>query len=187
MAALRFPFIAGSIWSKARYLEIIVDKGKDLAEVPMSLVLETLREEQPGGPAKPCPPGELVFTDRCRVIVRVDDCDIGEIIASPGSRWRCPSVEQPEAERQPDSYGAEKTGHFWKLMKQRSSVGLAIAPGNRFKGTLSFSIPAGVRVSDRTMVRILQRNDRHIITGGATIAFSPDNSRSRVKRAAGAA
>jgi hypothetical protein len=177
MTALRFPFIAGSIWSKARYLEIIVDKGKDLAEVPMSLELEQLREDQPGKPAKPCPPGELVFTDRCRVIVRADGCDIGEIITAPGSSWRCPSAAQPEGGEEHDNYGSEKTGHLWKLMKQRSSVGFAIAPGRRFKGTLSFSIPAGVRISDDTMIRILQRNDRHIITGGTTIAFRSPRGR----------
>jgi hypothetical protein len=168
--ALRFPFIAGSLWSKTRFLEIIVDKGKELAEVPMSLELEPL-DRHPGAGHKSCPEGELVITEQCRLIIRADDCDLGEFIAAPGSRWRCARAGEAQPKEQVDCHGAEATDHFWRLVKQRSSVGFAIALGSRFKGTLSFSIPPGTQVSERTIVRILQRNDRRTITGGATIKF----------------
>src|SRR5207302_1000284 len=70
LKALRFPFVAGNVWSKARHLEIIVDKGKDLAEVPMSLEVEPLpaSDGHPGGDGKPCPDAELVIAEQCRVI-----------------------------------------------------------------------------------------------------------------------
>jgi hypothetical protein len=169
--ALRFPFIAGSFWSRARYLEIILDKGKDLAEVPMSLEIEPLEDGRPDTGHKPCPEGELVFTDKSRLIIRADGCDLGEFIAAPGSRWRGARAGEADTSKQVDCHGAEAAGRFWRLVKQRSSVGFAITPGSRFKGTLSFSVPSGTKITEGTMVRILQRNDRRTITGGATIAF----------------
>jgi hypothetical protein len=171
--ALRFPFIAGNVWSKARYLEIIVDKGKDLAEVPMSLEVEPLfvDEERPGAGGKPCPEGELVITEQCRIIIRAEDCDLGEFIAAPGSRWRYRRPAGAEPTKRADCHGAEDAGQFWRLLKQRSSVGFATTEGSRYKCTLSFSIPSHVQISERTTVRILQRNDGHTITGGATLKY----------------
>lgn len=51
---IRLPFIAGSVWdNKARFIEVIVDKGRDLACVPMTLRMEgvTLPGTEGGGVA----------------------------------------------------------------------------------------------------------------------------------------
>jgi hypothetical protein len=92
---VQLPFLVGSVWdSKPRAVEVTVDKGRALAEVPMTLRMERVRLPGGGviggGPGEPCPcePGEIVFTGHCRVIVRIGKCEAGEILTTPGTVWR---------------------------------------------------------------------------------------------------
>jgi hypothetical protein len=167
-AYIKLPFVVGSIWSTARFLEIVVDKGRELALTPMTLRLEPL--PKPGEPPKPpCPPGDLVLVDGCRVIVRVDNCEVGEIIAAPGTVWkpRCPPPSI--AYMQETTHGGKKEGQQWKLNQPKTAVGIPVAAGEMRRGTLSFNVPTHLKPGTQTLLRIFQRNDGRLITGSVML------------------
>jgi hypothetical protein len=168
---IHLPFVAGSVWGRAKFIQVIVDKGRALAEVPMTLCMEPLC--LPGDTTKPvCPPGDLVLVDGGRVVVRVGNCDAGQIIAKPGTIWRahCPECEPP-----PETcHGCEKVGQVWKLTHPLSAVGFPVARGELRKLTLSFTTPTHVKKGTRALVRIFQRNDNRITTGSVSLEVNFD-------------
>ncbi len=168
LAFIELPFLVGSVWSSAHFLEVIVDKGRELSFTPMTLCMEPVC--LPGEkPKPPCLPGEIVFVEKCRVVVRVDSCDVGEIITSPGTIWRphCPpSVAPPMLET---CFGGEKVGQEWKLTQPRTAVGFPIAAGEMRRMTLSFVTPTTLEPETHTLVRIFQRNDKQVITGSVIL------------------
>ncbi|WP_432263626.1 hypothetical protein [Cupriavidus sp. TMH.W2] len=170
ISAIRFSFIAGSVWSKARYLEIIVEKPKELVELSMSLQIEPLHTKK-GPDREPCPEGALVFTGRCRVTVRAGDCELGEIVTTPGTEWHCRKATELDSGPQPVVYGGDSAGGFWRLLMPRSSVGFGVKEGERYLCTLTFSVPPSIKLAAASVVRIFQRNDRRIITGGVSLGF----------------
>ena len=169
LAHIEFPFIVGSEWSRTRFLEVIVDKGKALAKVAMTLRLEPVTPED-GPPPKPhCPPGEILLPDGGRLIVRVGDCEAGELVATAGTIWRplCP----PPPGRSPDEvmHGGKKTGEVWELLQPRASVGIRVKSGELRKATLSFDAPAMLGAGESALVRVFQRNDRRQIVGSVQL------------------
>lgn len=165
---IEFSFLAGSAWSKSRFMEVIIDKGKQLAEVPMTLRAEAVSlSGRP--PTRPCPPGELVFEGRSHVRVRAGDCVLGEIVTTPGTVWRpvCPPPELAEE----SCHGGEKSGQEWKLLRPVAAVGLPIGVGELRRVTLSFVASATLEAGSRALVRIFQRNDRKVITGGVQLSL----------------
>jgi hypothetical protein len=180
---IELPFIAGSIWSKSRLIEVIVEKGRELADVPMFLRAEPVSLTGTGQPLKqPCPPGELVFEGKCHVKVRAGDCVVGEILTAPGTVWRpaCPPSERQEE----TCHGAEKSGQHWKLLKPVAAVGFPIGAGELRRMTLSFTAPAALKPGSRPLVRIFQRNDRKVTTGGVQLALQVGGTKapSRMER-----
>lgn len=171
--AIRFSFIAGSEWSRARQIEIIVEKAKELAEVPMSLEVEPLQrqDEKRLAGREPGPGGVLVIAERCRLIVRAGEWEVGEVVAMPGTEWHYRRASEGEPGTEAVVHGGERAGHFWRFLKPRSSVGFATNEGERYRCTLSFSVPPSLKFSEGAAVRIFQRNDRRIITGGVTLSL----------------
>jgi hypothetical protein len=161
-----FPFIIGSVWSKARFLEIIVEKGGELAEVPMMLRVESvsLRDH---APKQAYLPSELVFLDKCQVIVRVGNDVVGEIVAAPGTVWRPSS--SPSTHKDESCHGAQKVGQEWKLVRPVTAVGFPIGQSELRRVTLSFTTPTTLQPGSRPLVRIFQRNDRKVIAGGVQL------------------
>jgi hypothetical protein len=175
---IEFPFIVGSIWSRARFVEVVVEKPRELAEVPMTLHMEPVH--LPGDtPKRPYAPGELVFHDRVSVMVRAGDFDIGEIVAAPGTVWR------PHCSPSPSSnevmHGAHKVGRYWQLLKSTSAVGFAIPKGELCRMALSFVTPRTLKPGSRPLIRIFQRNDRKMVTGGVLLEIRV--SRPEISRA----
>ncbi len=177
---VELPFTVGSVWdNKARFIEVTVDKGRDLASVPMSLRMETVTLPGTGGASDgdqgepcPCEPGEIVFTGNCRVIVRVGKCEAGEIITTPGTVWRayCPEKPKPvPAPTPPAGKGMEpsRSGTTWQLTEPRSTVGFSVAAREMRKLTLSFTSPTSLRKT--ATVRISERKDGKFVTGGVSI------------------
>jgi hypothetical protein len=184
---VELPFIVGSVWDKKeRFLEVVVDKGRELALTPMTLRMEPIYP--PAGNGTPvCEPGEIVFTGKCRVVVRVGKCDIGEIITTPGTAWR-PRCPEPSRARPPEKvFGGQKTGNVWQLTQPHSAVGFPVDPGELRKMTLSFTTPKTLSAGTSTKVRIAQRKDHKIITGGVTLELTVESiqalgPRKRAKR-----
>jgi hypothetical protein len=181
---VEFPFTVGSVWdNKARFIEVTVDKGRDLASVPMSLRMETVTLPGTGGASDgdqgepcPCEPGEIVFTGNCRVIVRVGKCEAGEIITTPGTVWRayCPEGPKPvPAPTPPAGKGMEPSmsGTTWQLTEPRSTVGFSVAAREMRKLTLSLTSPNSLRRT--ATVRISERKDGKFVTGGVSIQLVP--------------
>jgi hypothetical protein len=169
-ALIELPFVVGSVWSVAKYLDVIVDKGRELARVPMTLRMELLTVPTTP-PARECPPGELVFVEGGRVVVRCGDCDVGELVTAPGTIWK---AHCPPADRAPDiGHGAVKVGKTWNLHHPRSTVGFSVQPGELRKMTISFTAPSGLSKDRRPVVRIYQRNDKKLITGSVNLEVVP--------------
>jgi hypothetical protein len=165
-AFIELPFIVGSVWSTAKFLDVIVEKGRELANTPMTLRMELVPPDEPAKPT--CHPGEIVFTEKCRVIVRVDNCDVGEILTTAGTVWR-PHCPPAAAAPSHETYGGEKVGEVWHLTQPTSSVGFPISAGELRRMTLSFTTPTSLQPGTRTLVRIFQRNDRRIMTGSVIL------------------
>ena len=166
VAFIEFPFLVGSVLGKTQFLQVIVEKGRELAEVPMTLRMEPVCLT--GGPGKPpCPPGELVFQGKCEVTVRAGNCDVGEIVTSPGTVWRasCP----PTTPRKETCHGADKVGQEWRLLKPTAAVGFPVAKGELRRMTLAFTAPASLKPGSRPLIRIFQRDDRKVITGSVQL------------------
>jgi hypothetical protein len=185
-AFIELPFLVGSVWSKAKFIEVIVDKGKQLAYTPMTLRMEPVclpGETKPSEP--PCQPGELVFVGKCHVVVRVGNCDVGEIITSPGVVWR-PKCPPPATTTKPETcHGGEKVGQEWILTQPRAAVGFPIAAGELRRMTLSFNTPTTLKPGTRTLVRIFQRNDRRMITGSVILELTVTKGDEAAKAAGG--
>jgi hypothetical protein len=124
----------------------------------------------PGEHPKPqCHPAEIVLVEKCRVVLRVDNCEVGEIIATPGTVWRpiCPPSETKN--EQEACFGAEKVGQQWTLSQPKSAVGFPVVDCKLRRMTLSFTTPTSLQPGTRTLVRIFQRNDRRVITGSVML------------------
>jgi len=157
------PFLVGNSWSTARFLELIIDKGQDLADVPM--ILRVDRKPPPGESAElPPPHGDIVFVEGARALVRVAAGDVGEIIAAPGTIWR-PSARPTAAPPDETVFGGAKHDQEWHLTQPQASVGFPVAVGETRRATLSFTAPASLKPGSSTLVRIFQRNGKRVITG----------------------
>ncbi len=166
---IEFPFLVGSFLSSAKFLEIVVDKGKELADTVMTLSVEPV---PPGGPPPPsaCCPVELVLVNGGQVVIRVDDCgDIGEIIAAPGTIWRTKCCPQEEKKPPETSFGGKKEGDVWRLAQPRASVGFPVTAGEVLQATLSFTTPTTLQPGSHPLVRIFQRNNGQVTTGGVLL------------------
>jgi hypothetical protein len=169
-AYIELPFLVGSVWSSTRFLEVVVDKGPELAATPMMLRMETVHPpDEP--PLRPCPPGEIEFLEKCRVLIRSGDCDAGELLPAPGTVWR--PLRAPSAEAPPEvTHGGEKVGREWKLNHRRASVGFPVQRGEMRRMTLSFTTPTTLEARTRPLVRVFQRNDRRTITGSVSLEIT---------------
>jgi hypothetical protein len=168
------PFIVGSVWSRASFLQVIVEKPRELVETPMILRMEPVC--LPGTPpTPPCAPGELVFLHKCEVVVRAGACDVGEIVTAPGTVWRpsCPPSSRHEGE---SCHGGQKIGQEWRLEKPIAAVGFTIGKGELRRMTLSFTTPTTLASGSRPLVRIFQRNDQKVITGGVQLELQVTES-----------
>jgi hypothetical protein len=160
---IEFPFLVGSSWSQARFVELIVDKGPQLEEAPMTLHIEPIQGQGAGDSRGMA---ELVLMDGGRVAVLVDKRKVSEAIVSPGTVWK---LGGGTTTRQEPRIGAEKRGDDWQLTHRRATVGLRIAPGEMLKATLRLTTPGGLDGRGRSLVRIFQRNERREITGSVQL------------------
>ena len=163
--SLELPFVVGSVFSTAKFLDVVVDKGQELAYTPMMLRMEKI-EPPDCKPEPECKPGEIVFTDKCRVIVRVGDCEAGEIVTTAGTVWlpHCPKLPAPK-DPPPTCHGGEQVGESFRLDQPTSAVSFPIEAGGLRKMILSFTTPATLKHGSKPLIRITQRNDRRIIAG----------------------
>ena len=159
--AIEWSFLLGSPWSRAKFLEVIVERSHHLDGVEMKL-----RTEPAGRPAKPSRDDhrgvELLFPERARAVVLVDGRRTGEMVAAAGTIWR-PAAEFDDAE---EVFGGDRTDDGWSLRQRRAAVGLRVQPAELRRATLAFEVPRHLKDGARAEVRVYQRNDKGLITGG---------------------
>jgi hypothetical protein len=192
----QFVFIAGNFHSPARFVEVVVDKGKHLARVPMTLTMEPLQLKDVGpGPSGPGPGGrecccdrEYIFVQDSHLIIKCDGCVIAELEAKSGTvlRHKC-DEQKPPAATTTVAYGATGDGKTWALNETLSMVGFPRAPGQAFKMTLSFVTPPDLKPGSDPIIRILQRNDKKVITGGVSLQLLVTGAAARPAREAAGA
>src|ERR1051325_1128039 len=166
-AYIELPFVVGSVWSTAKFIDVIVEKGRVLSDTPMTLRMEPVKPDD-RLPEPTCHPGELVFTGKCRVIVRVGGCEVGEIVTTEGTVWR-PHCPPTETTHQTENPGGGRAEQIWQLTQPTSSAGFPITPGDVVRMTLSFTTPNTLKPGTITQVHIIQRNDRRITTGSVIL------------------
>lgn len=157
-----FPFILGSPWSDAELVEIMVDKGMELRELPMQLSLRRIEKVM-----KPAP--ELAIAGGAGVAVAgngkqaPDESELQRRVLGP---------EESEPVTHERLVGAHIDGEGWRLTHARAGVAIKTRPGVLYQGILRFQVdPREVEeLAERgATVRILQRNDRRIVTGGVVL------------------
>jgi hypothetical protein len=174
---IEFPFIIGSRWSDSRFTEVIVDRGKRLEGVPMTLRIEPLKAVTSGhrhhsdGDDRP----GILMREPAHLSVLSGAEQVGELWAKSGSIWR-----PPVSERQHDgrAIGAFGDGAAWRLAQRRASVGLPTAAGQRHLATLRFAVPADRR-DEEARIQIWQRNDRQVVVGAVTLILQPHKPKPR--------
>ena len=171
--AIIFSFIAGNLLSPSKYMEIIVDKGKELAKIPMTLIREPIliHENEPSPTDKKCPCGEIVFVEKSKIIVRAGKCDVGEITVLPGTIWKCPCQDEKTFKPGTVSYEIQQKDHSWKLTRPKGIVAFPISTGALYKMTILFELPPKTKLNKNTAIRIFQRNNKKVITGGVILMF----------------
>jgi hypothetical protein len=163
---LQFPVIVGSPWSNAEFVEVIVDKGDVLADVPMSLHIRSLGRN--GSPDETEGRRGILFKEAAHVAVLSGSIETGELWAAPGSIWRPPLGD---GDTSPRGVNAVPEAGGWRLMQRRSVVGLRVTPGQLHVATLRFTVRPEHHEKEGSTVRIWQRNDRRIVTGGVTLVL----------------
>jgi hypothetical protein len=99
-----------------------------------------------------------------------------------------PYCPEPSRARRPEKvFGGQKTGNVWQLTQPHSAVGFPVDPNELRKMTLSFTTPKTLPAGTSTKVRITQRKDHKIITGGVTLELTVESiqalgPRKRAKR-----
>lgn len=165
-----FPFLVGSVFSRAEFVDVIVDKGAELAKVPMRLTMEPVTLPGPDKPDGKCRTEELVFVDGGRVMVRVDGQEVGEMTAKPGTIWTPHCCERDAPHHGHTAHGGITVGdREWELTERRAGVGFPIGRGELRRMTLTFEAPRTLRAGSRPLIRIVQRNDHRIMTGGVEL------------------
>ena len=175
------PFLIGNAASNARFVEITIDKGRELADVPMTLRCDP-NPVSGKGADHPHDVGDIVFVDGGRALVRVATRDVGEIIAAPGTIWRPPAAQPTIARREEMIFGAEKHGQEWQLTQSRASVGFPVDRGETRRATLAFAAPATLKPDSSTLVRIFQRNDKQTVTGSVILELRVAKSGEAVRQ-----
>jgi hypothetical protein len=126
-------------------LEIVVDKGNELAFTPMTLRVEPIRLEG-------------------RVHERVSH--IGETAAPQEAGT--PGQLHDEVHRLMEAarcIGGHRSREEWKITEPRASVGFPTAAGGLWQATLAFTIPPTLKPGMRTRLQVFQRNDGRVMCG----------------------
>jgi hypothetical protein len=158
---IEWSFLLGSPWSSAKFLEVVVERSHHLDGVEMKL-----RTESAGRPEKPSrkdhPGVELLFPEKARAVVLVDGRRTGEMVAAAGTIWR-PGTEFDETD---EVFGGDRSDDGWSLRQRRAAVGLRVQPAELRRATLTFEVPRHLNEGTRAEVRVYQRNDKGLFTGG---------------------
>jgi hypothetical protein len=75
-----------------------------------------------------CGVGELIFEENCKVVVRVDKCDVREIVACNGTVWRHIVHHQKLKPSKKYVMEMKRLAEEWHLHKPKGIVGFPIAP-----------------------------------------------------------
>jgi len=176
LSVVNFSFLVGSLWSEDRFLDIIIDKGRHLAEVEMQLRVEKVIPRDSREQPVPRATEEIILLEPSRALVRVGGQEVGELEASPRAIWRpvLPKVEEDAEER---LFGAQKRGEEYRLTSKRASVGFRVRPGERRQIGISFRLPPHFKPGEAEPVLIYQRNARRAMTGVVQLVLGPPPSK----------
>jgi hypothetical protein len=120
------------------------------------------------GADAPAPRPGILVKETAHLAVLADDEELGELWAAPGSIWR-PATRCGLGAAETRVVGAVRDGEGWRVTHERASVGVRIESGGLHLATLRVDL-SGER-PHRGMVRVLQRNDRRVVTGSVTLVL----------------
>jgi hypothetical protein len=161
-------FLIGCPLCPPGFVEVIVEKSRELALIPMKLRMEPVGLAAKRLNMVTDQLADLVLVDGGRAVVRVESQELGELIAAPGTIWRGRAASSKADVPREECFGGKKIGQEWILTERRASVGFAAAAGEMREVTLSFTAPKALH-GTRARVRLFQRNDRRVITGSVTM------------------
>lgn len=177
-ATAAFPFIAGHKKNLERTMQVIVDRSKLPKNVKLLLSIDDdgsefrLVDFTPSIEAAEkdrC--GQFIFLERTRI--RVTSCCNGILTLEKGSKFECaykPSLEKVQAE------GGEviiRNGkRFVDIRENLAVVTFEKQPGQIYPMSTVTTIPVDAKKEQQFIVRISQRNQSGIVTGGATAIYT---------------
>lgn len=160
---VEFPFVVGSPFGDAHLIEVVVEQGLELIEheVPVHLTLRTIEKVPRRAPAMAAV-GSGGAAASGNGAAGAEGPEVRE--------WRIPGDDDDgEHVKHERLVGARVDGKGWLLTHRRASVAFTTHPGALHLGVLRFQVEADHVHERATVVRILQRNDRRIVTGGVTL------------------
>jgi hypothetical protein len=169
LQTLEFPVIIGSRFGDARFVDVMVERSEGLEALPMTLLIRPLGEVR--GTDAPAPRPGILVKETAHLAVLSGDEELGDLWAAPGSIWR-PATRRGLAEAETRVVGAVRDGEGWRLTHDRASVGVAIESGELHLATLRVDLRG--EGPHRGMVRVLQRNDRRVVTGSVTLVLGSE-------------
>jgi len=176
-ATATFPFIAGHRKNLERTMQVLVDRSKLPKNVKLLLSIDddgsdfrlvdfTPRVE----PAERSRCGQFVFLERTRI--GVTSCCNGVLTLEKGSKFECaykPSLEKVQAEG--GEVIIQNGKRFVDIRENVASVTFEKQPGQIYPMSIVTSIPVDAKKEQQFIVRVSQRNQTGMVTGGATAIY----------------
>ena len=176
-ATATFPFIAGHKKNLERTMQVLVDRSKLPKNVKLLLSIDDdgsefrLVDFTPSVEvAEKGRCGQFVFLERTRI--RVTSCCNGILTLEKGSKFECaykPSLEKVQAEG--GEVIIQNGKRFVDIKENVAVVTFEKQPGQIYPMSIVTTIPVDVKKEQQFIVKVSQRNQSEMVTGGATAIY----------------
>jgi hypothetical protein len=175
---MKFPFIAGHLLDRERFMEIVVEAQGWPTGAKVRLSLDEDGSAFPRvdfTPPEPLPDapchGEIVFLERTRIETTLGCCK-GILTVEKGSRFGClPSRRPGNVTVDEGRLVVEGDRRFVALERGTAIVRVEKQPSQIYPLAVEFSLPNDVEKGRSLMIRVAQRNEQHQVVGGAGAVY----------------
>lgn len=175
-ASAAFPFVAGHVLNPDRAVELVVDRSRLPADMPLMLALDEGNRYFPRVDFKPareqdtCQPG-WEFMEKTRIRTRVGCCD-GVLTLAGGSKFECPpKLNVGEVSVTGGELILRDGQRLVEIRESKAVIRMETTPHQAYPLILRAKVPATAGAGDEYPVNITQRNAGREVVGGAGAIF----------------
>jgi hypothetical protein len=172
-----FPFIAGNLQNASRSIEILLDRTRLPKTLPLQLALDDDGRAFPLVDMRPTTPvfeqneADIVFLERT-MIEGTFSGRRGVLTLGKGSRFACsPKKKIGDVIVQGGTVSLRDNKRFVEICQDLAVIRLEKQPNQQCPLALHSTIPAEARIGDSFAIKIMQRDDRGQMVGGATVVY----------------